>query len=152
MEREITQIRAMQKPLDRWVHMTLLHQRNHTLFYALLAHYQKELFPVIYTPTVGEACINYSREFRFARAVSLCASRLRIRSSHCRATSGMFFEYADAPHLYEILGNWPEEKVDIIVVTDGSRILGLGDLGVGGMGIPVGKLHLYVAGGGFHPS
>ena len=88
--------------------------------------------PILYTPTVGWACLNYHKLFRRPR--------------------GMYFSAFDRGKMSTMVHNWPHEEVDAIVVTDGSRILGLGDLGCNGLGIPVGKLDLYVAAGGFHPS
>lgn len=87
--------------------------------------------PIIYTPTVGWACMNYSN----------LASRSR----------GMIFTPKDQGEMHAMMYNWPQDEVSAIVVTDGSRVLGLGDLGVGGIQICIGKLDLYVAGGGFHP-
>ena len=116
--------------IGRWRHLQALKDRNETLFYRLLQDHVEELAPVIYTPTVGEACLNYSRFFRRAR--------------------GMYFTKDDVGHMHSMTYNWRGD-VKIVVVTDGSRVLGLGDLGAHGMGISIGKLDLYVAGGGFDP-
>ena len=91
----------------------------------------KEMAPIIYTPTVGWACSHFSHLYRRPR--------------------GMFFSANDKGEMAQMVYNWDHDDVDAVVVTDGSRILGLGDLGLGGLGISIGKLDLYVAAGGFHP-
>lgn len=122
------------KPTDigKYITMMALHDRNRSLFYRVLTENLEELMPIVYTPTVGQACQEYSHIFRKARGVYIAAKN-RGRIS-------------------EILRNWPYKDVRIIVVSDGERILGLGDLGVDGMGIPVGKLSLYTACAGIHPT
>jgi len=109
-----------------------LQDRNETLFYRLLIDNIKEMAPIIYTPTVGKTCLQFGQLYRRAR--------------------GMYFSTQDRSHMASMVYNWPEDNVDVIVVTDGSRILGLGDLGVHGMAIPIGKLALYSARGGIHPA
>ena len=118
--------------LDKWLALQALQDRNETLFYKVIIDHVEECAPIIYTPTVGEVCLSYSRLYRRAR--------------------GMYFSADDRGNMHAMVYNWPNERVDVIVLTDGSRILGLGDLGVQGMGIPIGKLDLYVAGAGVHPS
>eukprot|EP00043_Microstomoeca_roanoka_P021044 m.254815 g.254815 ORF g.254815 m.254815 type:complete len:629 (-) comp18708_c0_seq1:211-2097(-) len=109
-----------------------LQDRNETLFYRLLTTHIEEMAPIVYTPTVGYACLHASTLFRRAR--------------------GMYFTARDRGDMHAIIQNWPRPDVDVVVVTDGSRILGLGDLGVQGMGIPVGKLSIYTAAGGIDPT
>lgn len=116
----------------KWMFLTDLQDRNETLFYRLLVENFREMAPIVYTPTVGWACINFHKLFRRPR--------------------GMYFSALDVGSMSTMVHNWPANEVDAIVVTDGSRILGLGDLGVNGLGIPIGKLDLYVAGAGFDPS
>jgi len=108
-----------------------IQERNETLYYKIIMDNFSEMCKVIYTPTVGWACARYSGLFKRPR--------------------GMFFSILDRGEMASMVFNWDEEIVDVIVVTDGSRILGLGDLGIGGLGISIGKLDLYVAAGGFHP-
>jgi len=115
----------------QWLLLRDMHDRNETLYYAALIRHIRELAPVVYTPTVGWAALNYSRILRRPR--------------------GMYFSASDAGHFASMAHNFPRDEVDAIVVTDGSRILGLGDLGAQGIAIPIGKLDLYVAAGGFHP-
>lgn len=111
--------------------MHSLWDRNETLFFKVLVDNIKEIAPVVYTPTVGEACLQFSHVYTRAR--------------------GMHFSALDRGHMKAMIYNWPEEEVDVIVVTDGGRVLGLGDLGANGMGIPIGKSALYIA-AGLHPS
>lgn len=116
----------------KWRTLIGLQDRNETLFYRHLMNNFVDAAPIIYTPTVGWACLNFSRLYHRPR--------------------GMFFSSQDRGHMHAMTWNWPGKDVDAIVVTDGSRILGLGDLGCNGLGISIGKLDLYVAGAGFRPS
>lgn len=120
------------KPLNRHIYLRQLQDTNEVLFHGLLTRHLEEMLPVVYTPTVGEACRRFSEIYRRPR--------------------GLFLTYEDRHRFREILRNRPGGEVDVIVVTDGQRILGLGDQGVGGMGIPIGKLSLYTAIGGIHPA
>ncbi|MFF1446377.1 NAD-dependent malic enzyme [Streptomyces sp. NPDC058295] len=120
------------KPLNRHIYLRQLQDTNEVLFHRLVTRHLEEMLPVVYTPTVGEACRRFSEIYRRPR--------------------GLFLSYEDRNRFREILRNRPHKDVDVIVVTDGQRILGLGDQGVGGMGIPIGKLSLYTAIGGIHPA
>lgn len=118
--------------LDRYIYLRSLQDRNERLFYALLAAHVAETLPLVYTPTVAEGCRRFSEIWRRPR--------------------GLYLSWPDRDRLHEALRNRPSRAVDVIVVTDGQRILGIGDQGVGGMGIPIGKLSLYTLIGGIDPA
>jgi len=118
--------------IARHINLRALQDTNETLFYRLVSDHVEEMLPILYTPTVGLACQRFSEIYRRPR--------------------GLFIAYPDRDRIGEILRNRPRREVDVIVVTDGQRILGLGDQGIGGMGIPIGKLSLYAALGGIDPA
>ena len=125
------EIAKLDDDLQKYLVLSDLQARNETLYYAVLMSDPATYMPLVYTPTVGEACQKFAHIFRQAR--------------------GLYLPICARGRLGELLGNWPEEDVRFIVVTDGERILGLGDLGAGGMGIPIGKLALYTACAGVPP-
>jgi malate dehydrogenase (oxaloacetate-decarboxylating) len=124
--------RAKTTDLERHIYVRQLQDTNETLFYRLLLDHVEEMLPIVYTPTVGLACQQFSHIYRRPR--------------------GLIISYPFRDSIQEMLQNRPNREVDVIVVTDGERILGLGDQGVGGLGIPIGKLSLYSLIGGIHPS
>ena len=132
VERAYGAFLAYDKPINRHIYLRQLQDTNEVVFYRLVTEHLAEMLPVVYTPTVGEACQRFSEIYRRPR--------------------GLFVSYPDRDRLRDVLANRPNREVDVIVVTDGQRILGLGDQGAGGMGIPIGKLGLYTAVGGIHPA
>ena len=132
VERCMTQLRNKSSPLEKYIYLASIQDVSERLYYAILVKYTAEVMPIVYTPTVGAACENFSEVYR---------GTLR----------GMYFSLQDAGQIRSILDHWPAEDVTTIVVTDGERILGLGDLGVNGMGIPIGEFSYIVENFGFFP-
>jgi len=130
-ERSYQQLKHFTSDLNKHIYLRNIQDANETLFYKLIRNHVEEVMPLIYTPTVGEACQEFSHNYRRKR--------------------GLFVDYPNKGRIAKILRNVGNEDVKVIVVTDGERILGLGDQGIGGMGIPVGKLSLYTACGGIAP-
>src|ERR1700685_4183991 len=130
VERTLINLRSLPSDLKKYIALNSLHDRNEALFFRVVCDNIDEIQPLIYTPTVGLACQRFGLIFQRPR--------------------GMFINANDRGHIAELLSNWPYQA-KLIVVTDGERILGLGDLGAHGMGIPVGKLSLYSACAGINP-
>ncbi len=129
--RVLANMRRKAYDIERYIFLTALQERNQTLFYRTLIDHIEEIMPLIYTPTVGQACKEFAHIFR--------------------KPQGFYITPEDSGHISSMLDNWPEKDIRVIVITDGQRILGLGDLGANGMGIPIGKLALYVACAGIQP-
>lgn len=132
VQRCYIQYQSFDSAINKHIYLRAIQDNNETLFYRLLQEHLDEMMPIIYTPTVGDACEQFSDIYRSSR--------------------GLFISYEDREHMDDILRNATKRKVKVIVVTDGERILGLGDQGIGGMGIAIGKLSLYTACGGISPA
>jgi len=132
VERIVTNIRRQDDDIDRYLALFQLMHRNDRLYYEVIMQNIEEMLPIIYTPTVGEACKRFSHLFSLPK--------------------GFYVTPDDKGKILDMLKNWNYRDIKVIVITDGERILGLGDLGANGMGIPIGKLSLYTAFGGIDPS
>lgn len=138
--RALQQLRSKPTPLDKYIFLAQLRSTNTRLFYKIIMDYLPEFAPIIYTPTVGTACIEYSNIYPFLAGPGV--------------PDGLYLDSTDIDNVKEAILNYkpvPGFSPQMAVITDGSRILGLGDLGTNGMGISIGKLQLYVAGAGIDP-
>ena len=131
MDRTLANLRGKDSDIGKYIFLSALQDRNERLFYRLIIENFREIMPLIYTPTVGQACKEFASIFRKEK--------------------GFYLTSKDRGRIRRILDNWPHKSIRVIVITDGERILGLGDLGANGMGIPIGKLSLYCACAGIHP-
>lgn len=123
IEISMEQLRKKSSPLEKYLFLHSIQDSDETLFYGILTRHTKETMPLVYTPTVGQACLEWSHIYR-------------------QVPRGLYIGVKDVGHVKEILNNYPTKDIKVIVFTDGERILGLGDLGVNGMGIPVGKIFI----------
>ena len=130
-ERVLDHLKRLRSDEEKNMYLQDLCNRNETLYFSILVEHIEEMAPLVYTPTVGNVCLNFADQYR--------------------RTRGLYLTRKDRGDMHALVHNWPYEDVHVIVVTDGSRILGLGDLGINGMGIPIGKLALYCAAGGIAP-
>lgn len=130
-QRVLNSMRRKESDIEKYIFLQSLASRNERLFYRVAIENIDEIMPLVYTPTVGQACQEFAQNFRQPK--------------------GLYITREDQGHVAEVLANWPAKKVQVVVVTDGERILGLGDLGANGMGIPIGKLALYCALAGINP-
>lgn len=156
-ERFLKVLRAEESTIKKNILLEDLHDRNETLYHRILVEEMEEMAPLIYTPTVGQACVEFADRYDLQKN----QQKVQVNVSHLfslpcffsryRRPRGMFFSEEDRGQMAAMVYNWPYKDVHVIVVTDGSRILGLGDLGANGMGIPIGKLSLYCAAGGIAP-
>ena len=133
IDMSMEQLHKKTSPLEKYIYLHTIQDSDETLFYAMLVAHTAEIMPYVYTPTVGQACQEWSAITR-------------------HTPRGLYLSINDKGQIRKILDNWPESDINTIVVTDGERILGLGDLGANGMGIPVGKLALYTACAGIEPA
>jgi malate dehydrogenase (oxaloacetate-decarboxylating)(NADP+) len=131
-DRVVANVRTRTSPLEQYRYLSAVQTENDTLFYRVVLDHLEETLPIIYTPTVGQACLEWSRIYERPRGLYISAAQHRGR-------------------IADVLRHWPRNPVGIIVVTDGGRVLGLGDLGANGMGIPIGKLSLYTVCAGVAP-
>lgn len=132
VSRAYLQYKTFAEPINQHIYLRAIQDNNETMFYRLVKEHIEEMMPIIYTPTVGDACEQFSDIYRSAR--------------------GLFISYEDQDNIDDVLRNATKRNVKVIVITDGERILGLGDQGIGGMGIPIGKLSLYTVCGGISPA
>ncbi|MDP2092122.1 MAG: oxaloacetate-decarboxylating malate dehydrogenase, partial [Pseudohongiella sp.] len=132
VKRAYMQYCSFAEPINKHIYLRAVQDTNETLFYRLISEHLVEMLPIIYTPTVGDACEHFSDIYRRAR--------------------GLFLSYEEREFMSDIMQSVTKEKVKVIVVTDGERVLGLGDQGIGGMGITIGKLSIYTACGGISPA
>eukprot|EP00607_Mallomonas_marina_P003678 CAMPEP_0182426338 /NCGR_PEP_ID=MMETSP1167-20130531/12819_1 /TAXON_ID=2988 /ORGANISM="Mallomonas Sp, Strain CCMP3275" /LENGTH=614 /DNA_ID=CAMNT_0024607687 /DNA_START=103 /DNA_END=1947 /DNA_ORIENTATION=+ len=132
VELAITSLRSKDSPIEKYIYLHTIQDADETLYYAILIKHTAEVMPFVYTPTVGEACQKWSDIYR-------------------HTPRGLYLSINDLGRVREVMDNYPLTNIKVICVTDGERILGLGDLGVNGMGIPIGKLALYVACAGINP-
>ncbi|WP_075187011.1 NAD-dependent malic enzyme [Teredinibacter haidensis] len=132
IERSLNSLRSKPCDIDKYIFLSAQQKRNERIYYKILIDHIEEVMPLVYTPTVGQACQEFAVNFR--------------------ESNGCYVSYKDRGKIEKVLGNWPEKNIQLIVVTDGERILGLGDLGCNGMGIPIGKLALYCACAGVDPA
>ena len=130
-ERVLDHLKRLNSDEEKNMYLQDLCNRNETLYFSILVEHIEEMAPLVYTPTVGNVCLNFADQYRRAR--------------------GLYLTRKNRGDMHALIHNWPYDDVHVIVVTDGSRILGLGDLGINGMGIPIGKLALYCAAGGIAP-
>lgn len=132
IERVLGSMRSKNTAIEKYIFLNALLERNQRLFFRTMIDHMEEIMPLVYTPTVGDACKEFAHIFR--------------------KPQGFYITPEDRGDIARILKNWPEDDIRVIVVTDGERILGLGDLGANGMGISIGKIALYVACAGIHPA
>jgi len=129
----MSQLRLKTSPLEKYIYLHTIQDADETLYYYILLHHTAETMPIVYTPAVGQACTEWSHIYR-------------------QVPRGIYLTIDDIGHVNEILRYYPHQDIKVIVFTDGERILGLGDLGCNGMGIPIGKLALYTVCAGIHPT